>query len=251
LHTLFLKNTNDMRPEHTGSLPFRNAYIIIALILPLAIFAFWKTYVSILGNLPEKITLVYHLHAVVMTAWILMLIAQAWLIKAGHFTVHRAIGRASYVVVPLIIVLGLGTIHAMFNGTEASEMSGIGRLNVLGFGQLVCFLIVWGLAIRYRRQTPLHARFMISTIFAIGPAIIFRILLLWIPGIETVNAALIGNWIILTLPLLFLILLDWKKGITRSPFWVITLLVALMHIGYWTFATSDWWLAFCMWFRGM
>ena len=92
---------------------------------------------------------------------------------------------------------------------------------------------------------------MISTLFAIGTAIIFRIFLLWILGVDRLNTAVAGNWIILTIPLLTLIYLDLRRGIKRSPYWIVTLLLAIAHIGYWTYAKSEGWMAFCQWFMNL
>ena len=72
---------------------FRNVYIYLALLIPVAVFGFWKTYFKILDNLPENVTPLVHVHALLMFLWLLMLIAQAWFIRTNRFRIHRWVGR--------------------------------------------------------------------------------------------------------------------------------------------------------------
>ena len=153
-------------------------------------------------------------------------------------------------IAPPIIVLGLATLHENFNRPEGLDLVNV-RVNVFGFGQILAFAVTWGLAILYRRRTLLHVRFMISTAFAVSTAIVFRILFSWVTVLGTLDRLAAANWALLTLLLLALIAMDWRKGIKRSPFWVVTILIGIMHIGYWTFAKTDGWLAFCQWFTDL
>ena len=233
--------------------PFRNVYIYFALLVPVTIFGFWRTFFAILGNLPDKVTPLTHVHALLMMLWLLMLVVQAWFIRTKRFRPHQWVGRSSYVIAPLVILSGLAALHQEFNRTPPQGVSieEIFRLDVLAFGMLLAFGITWGLAIVYRRQTPLHVRFMISTAFAVATAIVFRIFYFWVPGCDTDHAAVAGNWAVLSLLLLVLIAMDWRRGVKRSPFWVVTLVLGVMHLGYWTFAKTDGWLAFCQWYADL
>ena len=60
-----------------------------------------------------------------------------------------------------------------------------------------------------------------------------------------------GNYGVLILLLLILITRDWKMGMKRSPYWVVTAVLGISYLGYWTFANTDGWLAFCEWFGGL
>jgi len=233
--------------------PFRNAYIWFALLIPATVFAFWKPYFGILGHLPEDMTAVVHVHAVLQMLWLFMLIAQAWFIRTRRFRLHRLVGRSSFVIVPLIILTGLVTTHAFFNkppppGVTFEELR---SLDVITLGQLIAFGLTWWLAIVYRKQTPLHLRFITSTVFAIGNAIVFRVFLFWVPGFDTNEAAVTANGGVLILILLGLIALDWRKGMRRSPYWVVTVALGVLHVGYFTFARSEAWVAFCRWFADL
>jgi hypothetical protein len=92
---------------------------------------------------------------------------------------------------------------------------------------------------------------MISKAFAISTAVVVRILVGWVPGFVTNERVTIGNWALLSGPLLVLIALDWRRGMKCSPFWVVTVLIGVMTLGFWTFASGDAWMAFCRWFADM
>ncbi len=152
--------------------PFRNVYVYFALLIPTTILGFWETYFAILDNLPDKVTPLIHVHASLMFLWLFMLIAQGWFIRTKHFRPHKWVGRSSYVIAPVIILLGLATLHEALNRTPGGvpiEGPVGSRLSVFGFGQMLTFGITWALAIMYRKKTPLHVRFIISTTFAIAP----------------------------------------------------------------------------------
>jgi hypothetical protein len=239
--------------EHSGAsgIPFRNAYVYLVLLIPVMVFGFWKTYFLMLGNLPDTLTPLVHFHAALMILWLLMLVGQAWFIRTRRFGAHRWVGRSSYMIAPLIIWTGLAAIHFDRDPDGLSLPPELARLNVLAFGMVFAYAVTWGLAIVYRRNTPLHVRFMISTAFAIGTAIVWRIFFNWVPGCGTYGAASAGNGGVLSLLLLILIAADWRRGVRRSPFWVVTILIGLMHVAYWTFTKTEAWLAFYQWFADL
>ena len=228
----------------------RNVPVYLALLIPATVFAFWKSYFGILGNLPEGMTALIHVHAALMILWLFMLIAQAWFVRTKRFLLHRWVGRSSFVIVPVIVLSGLATTHAFFNKPlpPGVTMEEVRRLDIITLGQLVAFGLTWWLGIVYRKQTPVHVRFMISTVFAVGNAIVFRVFFFWVPRFDTSQAAITANGAVLILLLLILIALDWRKGMKRSPFWVVTLALGVLHLGYFTFARSEAWLTFCQWF---
>lgn len=231
--------------------PYRNVCIYFALLIPATVLAFEKFFLAGVTSSGKSLTVLLHVHAALMVLWLLMLIAQAWFIRTKRFRLHRWVGRSSYVIAPLIIFLGLSTVNEMLNRTPEGVAIEVARINVFGFGQMLAFGMTWGLAILYRRQTALHVRFIISTAFAIAPAIVLRILDVWVPGFDTEGAVVGGNYCVLSLLLLVLIAADWRMGVKRSAFWVVTILISVMHLGYWTFAKTEGYLSFCQWFADL
>jgi uncharacterized membrane protein len=52
-----------------------------------------------------------HLHGFLMLAWMALLIVQGGLIRGGNRALHRALGRVSHVLVPLIVISTLWVLH--------------------------------------------------------------------------------------------------------------------------------------------
>jgi hypothetical protein len=89
-----------------GTFPTRLA-LSAAVLLGLAFFAFWPQYLS---RLPAAHA-VTHWHALFGTAWLLFLIGQPLLIRAGKIRLHRALGRSACVVGAAFVVSGVLLSH--------------------------------------------------------------------------------------------------------------------------------------------
>ncbi len=44
---------------------------------------------------------------------------------------------------------------------------------------------------------------------------------------------------------------DWRVGVRRSPFWVITALLGAQYAGYAFVAPTNAWIAYCRWLDGL
>jgi len=228
--------------------------IFFALLIPVALLAFAKSYFAGETFSGKPLTGLIHAHSVLMVIWLLMLIAQAWAIRNRCFRLHRWVGRSSYAIAPLIAVTIIATSHESLNRTAAGLSTQVAQTQILIWGQLLGFVLAWGLAIFFRKRTLLHMRFMISTIFAAGSAFIIRIILNWfgwVPGMDTAEGAVAANGTILTLSLLALIVADWRKGLRWSPYWVVTVVTVIMHVGYFTFTKTQGWTEFIRWFMSL
>jgi uncharacterized membrane protein YozB (DUF420 family) len=53
--------------------------------------------------------LIVHLHVVAYGSWLLLLAAQVWLVRTQRVAVHRRVGMAALVLIPLMLVLGPAT----------------------------------------------------------------------------------------------------------------------------------------------
>jgi len=194
-----------------------------------------------------------------MGLWLLLLTGQAWLIRTRRYAWHRRVGRSTYVVVPLILVMTVLLAHQTL--TRKPEITTLdARFEIYDLLQVAGFGLAWALALVYRRRTPLHVRFMVSTVLAMGSAILFRIILswfAWVPGLSVaddpanIDHAAATNGAVLLLVLSGLIAMDWRLGIKRSPFWLVTVTTLIIHVGFFTFTMSDWWMALVRWFASL
>ncbi len=180
-----------------------------------------------------------------MLLYMVALIVQATLFRTRQMVWHRRVGKASYVLVPLMVVLGFVVMHDVLVrdgiGPEARQ-----RLTVPLFGILL-FALTYGLAIYYRRKTQLHARYMISSGLFLLYAATLRIFINWIPWVGNPPNA---NFILLEILTIALILNDRRLGTIRAPFVVTLGLFLGYHALYWTAADWAWWQSVAVLLRG-
>lgn len=101
-------------------------------------------------------------HGVVFLAWFLLLTAQASLIGAGRPDLHRRLGIAATVLVPLLVVVGLSTaINAASAGWNPLGISTPLRFLALGIGGVLLFGAFATAALAYRRAPEVHKRLVI------------------------------------------------------------------------------------------
>jgi len=141
---------------------YRNSARFFALFLLALVVAFWPSYFA---RLFEQPSLFFHLHGAALTLWVVMLVAQAQLIRTGRRSLHRRIGKASYVLAPAIVAITVSFVHYRVAGSLPS----LERLPpfvpyflALTLNSLVVFAAFYGLAIYHRRDAGRHARWMSS-----------------------------------------------------------------------------------------
>ncbi len=150
----------------------------------LAAAGFYTTYFT---RILEPMPAVVHLHFVLMVLWIGMLIAQPLLIKYKKISWHRLIGKASYVVVPLLLITAfLLTRNEYYrniarleesvrNGAQSFTPQDIlhrAAASPIALVYFVWFLVFYVLAIRHRRNFNKHARYMVATALTLtGPTV--------------------------------------------------------------------------------
>ncbi len=184
-----------------------------------------------------------------------MLIAQAWFIRTGRFAIHRWVGRSSLIIAPLLIAMTIVMIHERLN-VNAEIAALTARFQIYNLMEVTGFALAWALGLAYRRRTPIHVRFMVSTALAFGSAIVFRIILkwfAWVPGLgrENIENLATANSAVLLLMLLGLVANDWRLGIKRSPYWLVTAATVIIHVGFFTFTKTDWWMSLVQWFADL
>ena len=80
---------------------YQNSGYWFLLLMPLVLIGFYPTYFAVLLKPTPSII---HLHFSLMAMWVAMLIVQPFLYKYKKLRLHRAIGKVSYVLVPLLLI---------------------------------------------------------------------------------------------------------------------------------------------------
>lgn len=120
-------------------------------------------------------SLIIHLHAAAFSCWVLLLIAQTLLVSAGRVDIHRRLGIAGFCLGGLMVILG------MMAATDSLVRRGgpVGRdvqaFYIVPVTDMVFFAIVLFLALRKRRDSTSHKRFILIATNALMIAAVARI----------------------------------------------------------------------------
>lgn len=250
--------TTPSAPRSPGE-PYRHVWPFLALLIPATALGFASSYAQGLTFSGLTFTTLVHVHGALMALWVVMLAAQASLIRMRRLGLHRWVGRSSYVVVPLSLLTMVLLSHETLVRDPELTLLDL-RVQIFNVMQFVGFGLSWALALVYRHRMALHARFMVATVFAMASAIVVRILLnwfAWIPGLnlaadpDNIENVIATNGALLLTTLLALIAMDWRLGIRRSPFWLVTTTTLILHVGFFTFTKTAGWRDLVEWFAGL
>ena len=112
------------------------------------------------------LSLTVSLHAGIFTAWLVLFLVQAWLIRARNVKAHRRLGYVAAALAVLMIITGYIAAIAMarrgfdLSGDLRSERDPHGQL-VFQLGDLLSFGVLVGLGVVYRRRPEIHKRLML------------------------------------------------------------------------------------------
>lgn len=81
---------------------YRNLGYFLLAVLPIFIAGFWIPYLSEILAFDPSITPPVHIHAVLLFSFIAILVFQPLAIRYRAFSVHRLLGKASYVVMAIV-----------------------------------------------------------------------------------------------------------------------------------------------------
>jgi uncharacterized membrane protein YozB (DUF420 family) len=223
---------------------FRNLVFWFMGLLVILVAGFWKTYFSVIFDGPHP---AHHLHGMVMTLWVLLLISQAWLVRTRSMNAHRTLGRASYLLAPLVVITGIIVTFHNIAGAPDPMVPFMLSLYWFGWFSAILFGILYGLAMVHRGDFQLHARYMMAT----GLVFLF-------PGLSRVIFNAVQQFglpgpsfyqLQFTIGALGLALIAWDRahGRFRAPFIVFTALWGL-HLLVWQLIPGwAWWRSFTAW----
>jgi hypothetical protein len=228
-------------------LALERTWPFIAALLVITFVAFWPTYFA--PGLSSS-SFYVHLHAITAASWMILLIIQPLLIRRYNFDAHRAAGRISYVLVPILLV----SMVLLANYRLRSVPEEVYRLQTyvlyLQFSLAGLFAISFILATIYKKEAEVHARFMICTALTLIDPVFARAFFWMDPKTVEYHQYLTYG---LT-DLLFLVLIFLERRNSRER-WVFPLMLAvfvLMQIPALLWLT-DWpaWQSVASWFRSL
>ena len=157
-------------------------FFLLAL-LPIFIAGFWIPYLSEIPVFDSSITASVHVHAVLLFTWIALLVFQPLAIRYRAFAAHRLLGRASYVVMALIVPFTLAMIWKEYHEKLSNGISVTTALEAefVSAAQLVVTVAMYVLAIVriQKRDVPAHMRYMVCIALFLMPAGLARVFGYW------------------------------------------------------------------------
>ena len=208
---------------------YRNIGYPFIFLLFLVIFGFFKTYFGQFPHFDDHTTAIVHFHVFVLVLWIILLIVQPILIRQNRYAAHRAIGKFSYFLVPLIILSFIGMMNKQISETSSKNFLTIVDGLYLPLTDTLLFSTFYLLAIINKRNTAVHMRYIIMTGLVFIDASLIRSLAIWF-HVDFFYAALISISFV-DLILIMFIYFDKIKGRPYKPFLVSLLLFAVVQTG--------------------
>lgn len=144
---------------------YRYLGYFLLLLLPLIALAFHQSYGSKFPNFEPGFDPFIHVHAILATLWVAMLISQPFLIANGKIEWHRKIGKLSYGLFPLLI---LSFVPSWIKTIELGVYENL----FFSVADCVLLLLFYTLAIIHRHTPARHMRYMIAAaLVLLGPTI--------------------------------------------------------------------------------
>jgi hypothetical protein len=229
---------------------YKSAYYFIVLLL-LAVIGFWNSYFSkFFGGIENaakfsEIDGYTHFHAAMMLLWVGMLITQAFLIRFNKRSLHKAIGKFSYILVPALVISLILLSHSKITIHEFGITYSRLYILFLQLSLLAIFIIAYGLAIANRHIPARHARYIICTALTMVDPAIARIPL-DLPPLPFSYQVLTFGLTNLILMVLIFIERNQKQG--REVFPIMLTVFLFFQVLNLTSTRSQIWDEFSLWF---
>lgn len=237
---------------------YRSSARFFVVFLALAVWAFWPSYFA---RLFEQPNVWFHAHGVALTAWLVMLVTQAQLIRTGRRAVHRRVGKLSYLLAPAVVAISVVFVHRRLAPALAGEtqLPAIGlHFLALTLGSLAVFAIFYALAIHHRHDPRAHARWMVCTVFPLVTPVSDRLIAGHAPALVGLMPRIEGSpilpaagFVLADLLLLGLAVWDWRANGRRQVFLAALGALVAYHVAAFTLHRVALWNDFCVWFLAL
>ena len=162
---------------------YRNVGYFLLALLPIFVAGFWIPYLSEIPAFERSITPPVHVHAVLLFWWVGLLVFQPLAIRYRAFAVHRALGKASYFVMALIVPFTVAMMWKEYHEklSDGASASSAFQAEFVSAAQLVVTVALYVLAVLriQKRDVPAHMRYMICIALLLLPAGLARTLGYW------------------------------------------------------------------------
>jgi len=213
---------------------YRNlGYILI--LFPLIIMAgFWIPYFSQIPRFDPSMTTSVHIHALLLFVWVALLVIQPLAIRHRAYPIHRILGKASYALMPLIVVFSIAMLQKEYQENLAGgmTMNAARAAEYLSTIQVTLFAAFYALAIARirRRDTAEHMRYMICVALVLLPAGLARTLGYWFEVHQAASQTVC--LVVIDVCLIGLIVFDRRRHFVARPYVVALAAYVIVEVGW-------------------
>jgi hypothetical protein len=195
-------------------------------------------------------SLAIHMHAIVFSCWILLLIAQTSLTVAGRVDIHRRLGIAGFILASSMLIVGVWA--ATDQLARESHLRDPPGFYIFPLANVVAFTVLIVFAYRARFDSPAHKRLILVASTALMAAPIAR----WhFHGFLHTRAfgmsAIMGEQLSYVFILLLIAYDLWAtRRVHRATVWAGAFLIIFQQAAFY-FGRTWIWHAFAGWVRTM
>jgi hypothetical protein len=208
--------------------------------LALVFSAFMRSYYLKTFFGTPALSMLVHIHGVVMTGWVVLLAVQTTLISAHRVQWHRLLGAFGATWAVLVVILGTTTtLNAAAREVREHTAFASEQVTILGLElvQMLMFACLVAAAVWLRRRVDWHKRLMLLTVICMLPSAIARL-----------PMSFQSNEIILLYVDLFLLIcvgVDTFRHHRLHPAfgWGALLILLMLHIAF-VSTKTPWWISF-------
>lgn len=227
-------------------MPLRLSLTALVL-LALSPLAFWPEYLSKL-NVAGAYT---HVHAVLGTCWLLLLVVQPLLIRASLRSAHRLLGRVGVFVGVAFSVSGFLIAHRSVARMSLDQFASEGRFVYLPLAMATIFAVALLQAVLWRRSAAVHGRFMAATALPLLDPLFARLLYIYAPPLP-VEALYQVPAFAVSIAVSVAMLASLPVGSPgRRSFRYFTVGVVALLLGFFVVPHTNAWQSFAAWFRAL
>jgi uncharacterized membrane protein YozB (DUF420 family) len=150
----------------------RSAYIGAAAAIAVILFAgFARNYYLRAWFGTRAITFMVHIHGLVMSAWVVLFVAQTLLVARHRVDLHRKLGSAGACLAAAVLALGVYTIVGSIGRQEPDAGAALFWELFVAFDgiSLLVFACLVAVALLNRRRREIHRRLMLVAMLALLP----------------------------------------------------------------------------------
>lgn len=192
---------------------------------------------------------VVHLHGLVFSAWMILLVTQAALVNVRKVALHRSLGTFGIALGTAVVLTGL--LITLLGGVGGRENPGgnyydgiyLGLMAVIGFGTLLT------LAIRTTRTPDIHRRMILFAMLPILPPGVHR---LYMVPLGLTSFPVMAMYLTLDAMAIAILVHEWRRNGRIGVYSMIgTGWILLQQLLHWQATDSAWFAQFVYALTGM